>query len=154
MDPTTTYRNLLTAFDSDDHDTALELAEALAEWLERGGFWPERCSRTVVRACLEKILGRPLNVASAALPLFELGSTVITPAALDRLPAAEVQSALARHVTGDWGDLDDDDLAANAAAIADGSRIFSVYHASDGTKFYVITEADRSSTCVLLPEDY
>jgi hypothetical protein len=59
-----------------------------------------------------------------------------------------------RHLTGDWGDLDEDDKRANAHALKSGARLFSAYHTSSGTKFYIITEADRSSTCFLLPEEY
>tara|TARA_Y100000296_G_scaffold72494_1_gene88942 strand:- start:84 stop:296 length:213 start_codon:yes stop_codon:yes gene_type:complete len=60
---------------------------------------------------------------------------------------------LDRHRSGDWGDVDAEDGQANDAALKDGSRIFSVYH-QHGQKVWVITEADRSSTCVLLPEEY
>ncbi len=141
MDPTTTYRDLLAALADDDHDTARELAEALAAWLQRGGFWPADVPRRDVHACLARTLDRTLPLpGSSSPPLFELGRTVITPAALDELPPDDVQSALHRHVTGDWGDLDDEDRDANTAAVADGSRIFSVYHSAGGTKFWIITE--------------
>ena len=88
--------------------------------------------------------------------LFPLGQTVATPGALEALQRAGDSPAtfLDRHVTGDWGNCDKEDAAANDLALRDGSRIFSVYHASDGTKLWVITEADRSSTCILLPEEY
>ncbi len=85
---------------------------------------------------------------------FPLGQVVITRNALDTLTQADVQQALSRHAGGDWGDVDEHDHQANELALQDGSRIFSVYHAEDGEKFWIITEADRSSTCVLLPEDY
>ena len=91
---------------------------------------------------------------SEASPKFELGRVVITRNALDTLSTEDVQRSLARHASGDWGDVDPHDRQANELALVDGSRIFSVYHARDGQKFWVITEADRSSTCVLLPEDY
>jgi hypothetical protein len=62
---------------------------------------------------------------------------------------------LDRHVQGDWGDLDDEDRKLNDEALVDGSRIFSAYILKDGhTKIWCITEADRSSTCLLLPEEY
>jgi hypothetical protein len=61
---------------------------------------------------------------------------------------------LSRHVQGDWGDLGDEDKEANDRSVEDGSRILSAYHLKTGTKIWVITEADRSSTCLLLPDEY
>jgi hypothetical protein len=61
---------------------------------------------------------------------------------------------LARHVTGDWGDLNADDCRENEQSIHDGCRLLSAYLLSDGTKIWIITEADRSSTTILLPEEY
>jgi len=86
--------------------------------------------------------------------LFQLGQIVITSNAMNRLHAGDVQAALARHARGDWGDVDDHDCQENELSLREGYRLFSVYHAGDSTKFWIITEADRSSTCVLLPEDY
>lgn len=88
---------------------------------------------------------------------FPLGRIVATPAALDTL-AKFGQSAhgfLMRHATGDWGVVCKEDSAANDEAIALGERLLSAYILGDGTtKVWVITEADRSSTCVLMPDDY
>ena len=53
-----------------------------------------------------------------------------------------------------WGDLDPEDRQANDLSLKDGSRLLSAYHSKDGTKFWIITEADRSVTTVLLPGDY
>jgi len=85
---------------------------------------------------------------------FTLGRIVATRNALKQLTHADILPALKRHAAGDWGDVDEHDHQANEQALRDGSRLFSVYHAADTTKFWIITEADRSSTCVLLPEDY
>jgi hypothetical protein len=63
-------------------------------------------------------------------------------------------SFIRRHHTGDWGDVCADDAEANREAHQVGFRIFSVYHTAKGVKIYVITEQDRSSTCILLPEEY
>ena len=82
-----------------------------------------------------------------------LGKLVITRQALDTLSKDAVFAALARHQAEDWGDVCDEDRQANDAALKDGSRILSVYQFAD-TKFWIITEADRSVTTVLLPEDY
>ena len=59
-----------------------------------------------------------------------------------------------RHSIGDWGELDDEDKAENELSLKEGFRILSSYTDRNGTKFWIITEADRSSTTVLLPEDY
>jgi hypothetical protein len=87
-------------------------------------------------------------------PRFEPGQILITPVAQQRLTANEVQAALSRHLQGDWGDCDPHDAAANDQAVHDDARLFSVYHTADQTKFWIITEADRSATTILLPEDY
>jgi len=84
---------------------------------------------------------------------FPLGQVVATPGALE-LTGFAVRTALARHKAGDWGDLDHEDKQANEDAIKHGSRILSSYKDVDGTKFWIITEADRSSTTVLLPDEY
>ena len=85
---------------------------------------------------------------------FPLGRVVATANAADVLPRAEVLAAIDRHATGDWGELDDEDRLANERALRDGSRLLSVYRTESGTRFWIITEADRSATTVLLPEDY
>lgn len=83
-----------------------------------------------------------------------LGQTVATPAALGALDRPDIVAALRRHASGDWGDVDADDRAANDDALRAGERLLSVYRSANGTTFWVITEADRSATTVLLPDDY
>jgi len=61
---------------------------------------------------------------------------------------------LSVHQAGDWGDVCDDDRQANNRALTEGTRLLSVYHSATGVKFWIITEADRSITTVLCPEDY
>lgn len=85
---------------------------------------------------------------------FSLGQTLITPGAMEALLSEDVFRALRRHARGDWGDCCKDDREANDIALQEGSRIFSVYHDEVGTKFWIITEADRASTTVLLPSEY
>ena len=87
-------------------------------------------------------------------PLFELGTTVITANALHELHPEDVQNALRRHHAGDWGTVCPEDGEANQSALAEGLRILSVYQDRTGTRFYILTEADRSITTVMLPEDY
>lgn len=95
-------------------------------------------------------------VISVQKPLFRLGAVVATPGAISALEQAG-QSAwflLSRHVQGDFGEVDAEDRQANLEAIQVGERILSSYTLGTGERLWVITEADRSSTCVLKPEDY
>lgn len=85
---------------------------------------------------------------------FPLGHVVSTPGALASIPHDEMQAALRRHHSGDWGDLDDDDKYLNDRALQNDSRLFSQYHAKSRVKFWIITESDRSVTTVLLPSEY
>ena len=85
---------------------------------------------------------------------FALGRLVSTPAALEAIPGDEMQKALSRHVQCDWGDCCPEDWEENELALREGFRLFSVYRSEAGTKFWIITEADRSATTVLLPADY
>jgi phosphatidylglycerophosphatase A len=88
--------------------------------------------------------------------LFPLGRVVATPGALQAFDKTgeSLIAYLSRHLHGDWGDLTDDDKQANIEALACGTRILSAYHLIDGTKIWIITEADRNSTCILLPSEY
>jgi len=87
-------------------------------------------------------------------PKFSLGQTVATPNALANIPNDEILNAMARHVRGDWGTLDAEDKQSNERALQSGGRLFSSYLSSQNVKFWTITEADRSVTTVLLPEEY
>ncbi len=88
------------------------------------------------------------------VPKFSPGQIAITANAQEQLSPSDVQTALRRHLAGDWGDCDSEDAAANEDALLHGERLLSVYHTADNVRFWVITEADRSATTVLLPEDY
>ena len=94
----------------------------------------------------DDILSKPVR--------FNPGSVCSTPGALENIPPIEMSHALRRHIRGDWGELDAHDVKANESALMDGGRLLSAYVSSSGTKFWIITEADRSSTTVLLPEEY
>jgi hypothetical protein len=89
------------------------------------------------------------------LPLFVLGRTVATPAARERLNELNYSplDLLRRHMSGDWAEMDSDDQQANRDAITHGNRVFSAYIV-EKTKFWVITEANRSMTTILLPSEY
>ena len=95
-------------------------------------------------------------MTTTTLPIakFRLGKIVSTPNALDRLTQDDILLAIRRHQAGDWGDVDTHGHAANERALVEGTRLWSVYHAGNGVKFWLITEANRSYTSVLMPEDY
>ncbi len=88
------------------------------------------------------------------VPRFPVGRLMITPAAAQMIPADEATRALRRHAAGDWGNVDSEDWAANDAALRHGTRLLSSYTTQDKTAFWIITEADRSVTTILLPSDY
>ncbi len=94
------------------------------------------------------------RAADEVQPKFPFGQIVSTPNALNQIPGDEILVALSRHVRGDWGTLDAEDRKSNDRALAHGGRLFSAYHSTANIKFWIITEADRSATTVLLPEDY
>lgn len=85
-------------------------------------------------------------------PRFALGITIATPGAIAL--NVDFESYLRRHQCGDWGDLVDGDKDANENALIQGDRILSHYRISDETRIYIITEHDRTSTCIMLPADY
>ena len=92
---------------------------------------------------------------------FPIGALYITPGAQAALgedqcdPAqSEVRDALTRHMRGDWGEVCDEDWTENDFSLKNGFRILSAYTSKSGFKFWIITEADRSATTILLPEEY
>lgn len=89
-------------------------------------------------------------------PRFALGQVVGTPGVLNKMleSGTDAFGFLERHGRADWGNLTQDDQDANNAALVDGGRLFSVYELPDGDKIWVITEADRSATTLLLPSEY
>lgn len=95
-------------------------------------------------------------MSAITLPItkFRLGHIVSTPNALERLTQDDILMGIKRHQAGDWGDVGEEDRKENELSLQKGFRLLSVYHAASGVKFWIITEADRSVTTVLLPEDY
>lgn len=85
---------------------------------------------------------------------FNLGRVVITANAQSKLDVKSISDALQRHHKGDWGNMVAEDKAQNDEALMLGNRLMSSYLDSKGTNFWIITEADRSVTTILLPEDY
>ena len=103
-------------------------------------------------------------------PRFALGQMVATPGALELLEQSgfSALALISRHVHGDWGDCCDEDKATNELSVQKGMRVMSVYRLVDAERLqqtpldkrsslptvWIITEADRSVTTLLLPEDY
>jgi len=86
--------------------------------------------------------------------LFPPGQIVATPGAIEyRDQGVDLRALLKRHLQGDWGDLDNDDKKENELSLKEGFRLLSSYNTKAG-KLWVITEADRSATTFLLPEEY
>jgi nucleoid-associated protein YgaU len=88
--------------------------------------------------------------------LFPLGQIAATPGALETLARANQTPGefLLRHISGDWGDMDAQDLAENMYSLKHGFRVMSSYRTKSGDTLWLITEADRASTTLLLPEEY
>ncbi|MEK4983569.1 hypothetical protein [Bacillus sp. FSL K6-6540] len=85
---------------------------------------------------------------------FSLGAVFATPGVFDLVSEEERIRALTRHHNGDWGDVSEEDSKSNDEALENGGRLLSAYVTAKGDRFWIITEADRSSTTFLLPEEY
>ena len=85
--------------------------------------------------------------------IFEPGQLVATPGVAEKFEPEYIAKCHERHISGDWGDIDPHDVEVNLRALENGARRMSVYTEGDKT-LWVITEADRSSTTYLLPEEY
>jgi hypothetical protein len=113
-----------------------------------------RETEILAEAHMKKECSRPC--ASDGQPLFGLGQVVATPGALSALERANQTPIefLSRHVAGDWGELEAQDIAENGYSLSHGFRLLSSYRTKLGETVWVITEADRSATTLLLPEEY
>lgn len=85
---------------------------------------------------------------------FKLGQLLATPGVLEAAEREDLVEYLSRHARGDWGVVDRADWQANDRALVEGMRLFSAYLLKDGTKIWIITEADRGATTILLPDEY
>lgn len=85
---------------------------------------------------------------------FEVGQLGMTPGVQELIPMKEVEIALGRHAFGDWGNICGEDKSQNEWALKNEARLMSVYESESGEAFWIITEADRSSTTILLPSEY
>jgi hypothetical protein len=93
---------------------------------------------------------------SHAVPKFSLGRIVATPGAVAALASAgqHPHEFLSRHRQGDWGEVPEEDRQENEWSLREGFRMLSVYHTRLGERIWLITEADRSATTLLLPSEY
>jgi hypothetical protein len=98
----------------------------------------------------------PMATCTLSAPRFAHGRLVMTPSVrnLLRERRLDVLGFLQRHLNGDWGDLSDEDRQSNETALRAGDRLFSSYTVDSSVKLWIITEADRSVTTLLLPQDY
>ena len=96
------------------------------------------------------------NDAPANITRFALGRTFITPGAQEAIQIAgqtEIE-CLRRHMSCDWGEISDEDILENEVSLKEGFRLLSSYRTGKGQTIWIITEADRSATTILLPSEY
>ena len=87
-------------------------------------------------------------------PKFPLGLLVATPGALEALNEESFWPYIKRHSQGDWGDVSQEDKAENELSLKHGFRLLSAYTLPGGERIWILSEADRSATTILLPEEY
>ncbi len=153
-----------TADDDDDSSALSRLAEELKESIhEACAIEKASLAADLMNAALGEVdwyeIARSMiddetPPAPKLTPLFPLGVLVATPGALAELSDEDRRGALARHARGDWGDTGPEDWAENELSLKEGFRLMSVYRTPAGVTFWIITEADRSSTAILLPSEY
>ncbi len=95
-----------------------------------------------------------MSIIVFVFPRFDIGQLSITPGADREIDRNEIDFALSRHKCGDWGLVSDEDRLENEFSLEHQFRLLSIYEDSNGKRFWILTEADRSKTTVLLPEDY
>jgi hypothetical protein len=102
------------------------------------------------------VIRAPSTSMNTSKPLFSLGQCVTTASIPSTFTAEEQQKCLARHLTGDWGDLEVEDKQENDRAVKTGDRILSSYKFADGRKLWIISEGEGSDrvTTLLKPEEY
>lgn len=138
-----------------------EQRPALPDWrvylAAYGRAWQQHHEYPTAQTLAVLVTGAEILVRELHKPgRFDLGMQVMTPGVRDVMNEAGhiPPEFLLRHKHGDWGELDDEDAAANDQALRHGSRLFSSYHTRLGDKLWVITEWDRSVTTLLLPAEY
>jgi len=95
-----------------------------------------------------------MSATKIPIAIFRIGKIVATKNALDRLCIDDITEGIAKHQAGDWGEISEEDRQANDRGLIQKTRLFSAHHSARGIKFWIITDANRSVTKVLLPGDY
>jgi hypothetical protein len=146
------------------HSTIRRADDAESWWREQGNEVPPRnseswCAMYVdwVKAAFGDLdIKAVSSMQGRTMEKFPLGDIIATPAVLDQIAKSgqRPEDFLDRHVAGDWGEVCDDDKLLNDQALVTGERLLSAYTTLLNTRLWIITEADRSVTCLLLPEEY
>lgn len=128
--------------------SAFDEADSQRRWRESVSVYP--------RGSNEQTTDEGNDTIAVQSPRFQLGKVVATPGAIEALSAAQTSAweLLSKHVICDFGDVDATDWQSNLDAIKDGERVLSAYTLKTGERLWAITEADRSSTCLLRPDEY
>jgi hypothetical protein len=95
-----------------------------------------------------------MSLSSLPTAKFRMGQIVMTHSVMNSLSEEDIFTGIRRHQSGDWGDVCEAHRAANDQALVEGTRLLSIYCTPQGITSWIITEADRSVTTILLPEDY
>jgi hypothetical protein len=160
VDADAVIRSLVTFLTMQPGDKA---PDYFAHYASEQRAWRDSDRPQLLRALVQQDLGDPWDTAAVSeaspdtpRPRFPLGHVVATPGALAALAEAGEDPAtfLDRHTAGDWGDLCEEDRQANETALQTGARLFSAYQTAQDVKLWIITEADRRATCLLLPSEY
>lgn len=170
-------------YDVDDiiHGDALSLTaweitsrwffKSLRDWEVCDGAFPFAMSKETVSQVLEFIessekkensgaltheacVSALINFDYKLLPLLDLGMLVVTPGANEAITKGDIITGLELHANGDWGNVCAEDQQTNNKALKNGYRVVSCYPSVNGCDYWIITEADRSVTTILLPEEY
>jgi hypothetical protein len=95
-----------------------------------------------------------MSLVKQIVAKFDVGQLYMTRGAAEQVDDDDVFKSLVRHLDGDWGDVDEEDWQRNDDALSFGGRLLSAYVDRRNTRFWIITEADRSATTILLPREY
>ena len=111
---------------------------------------------TLIRLGEKSMRRNHSTTTQTSVTRFALGQTFITPGAEEALQIAGQTAIefLRRHMSCDWGELSDDDIQENELSLKEGFRLLSNYRTGKGQQLWIITEADRSATTILLPSEY
>jgi len=95
-----------------------------------------------------------LEVAQPNSTTLEVGKLFVTPGVQESISCVDLATAIRRHFAQDWGEVCEHDWQANDEALQRGGRLVSTYDSKEEVRFWIITEACRSMTTILLPNEY